>query len=96
MNVMSVRNAYSPKLRILAEVGLWPLLAWIIPVGIVWVILERSCHNLACCLIKMGGLRRPLVLLGLLLKYEMTMFFLEIKEGTSRESNMEDTPPNKN
>jgi hypothetical protein len=39
------------------------------------------------------SLRRPLILLSLLLKYEMSMFFLEIKEGRSRQNNMKNMMP---
>jgi hypothetical protein len=42
---------------------------------------------LASCLTEALGL----ILLNLLLKYEMSMFSLEIKEGRSRQNNMENT-----
>ena len=63
------------------------------PVMVVRVVLICSYHSLVSCLVKALGLYCPLVLLSLLLKYEMSMFSLEIKEGRSRQNNMKNTMP---
>jgi hypothetical protein len=60
-------------------------------VVVVRVVLECSYHSLTSYLITPSGLYRSLVLLSLLLNYKVSLFFLEVKGGRSRQSNMENT-----
>jgi hypothetical protein len=56
---------------------------------VVRVILECSRYSLVGCLITASNLLCRLVRLSLLLKYKISLFFLKVEEGMSRQSNMD-------
>ena len=83
MNVMSVRDTYSPILILSAKVGLCP---WIELVA--GVVLRCSGNCLMSCSLKASCLRPPLVLVCLLPGYNISPFCLKVKESRSRESDV--------
>ena len=93
MNVMSVRNTYSPKLRLLAQLGLLPWMILTKPKVIMGVIRECCSHCLNSCLTETSDLCLPLILLWLSSGYVISPFYLKVKEGRSRKGNMENTLP---